>query len=341
MSRKLDITDKIYGRLQAIVIDWYKTNQGKGTYWFCQCECNRIVSVSIKNLQRGNTQSCGCLAKELSSKRRKNKRLDITDQIYGRLLVLIMDWYRTNLTGRTYWWCQCEDNNIVSVRFDSLKNGSVQSCGCLRRDKVSEKEDITNQLFGRWKAIDINKEKTKEIGRTYWNVICVNDGNKGCVDIAELKRGNSKSCGCLQKEISKKNNSGKNSQWWKGGITPFYQMLRTHKIYVNFVQTILKKANYICQLSGEKSKGDLQVHHIKGFAKILEENNITTLEEAENCKELWNEDNVIVLKEKYHMGQKIDNPNAFHRVYGKYNFTEQDFHEWFNKFKIDFKEGVS
>ena len=248
MGRKrLDITNEIYGRLQTIVIDWYRTNQGKGTYWWCQCECGNIISVQLGHLKNGSIKSCGCLC-----------RLDITNEIYGRLKAIVTDWYKTKKTGQTHWFCQCEDNNIVSVYLGSLKNGHTQSCGCLRDEKTS------------------------------------------------------------------KRSSGENNPNWKNGITPFYTKIRMSTKHLNFVQIALKKANYTCQLSNEKSKGDLQVHHIKGFAKILEENN----------KELRDEKNVIVLSEKWHTGIKTDNPYAFHRLYGFRSFIEEDFYEWFNKFSI-------
>ena len=205
-------------------------------------------------------------------------------------------------------------------------------------EKIEAEVKISNK--------NIKKIKKNQRGRNNpkWKekevIICKWCGKKRKV-VPSLK-GTTQFCNekCYGQWMSE-NNIGENSPSWKNGITSLYMQIRTSTKYKEFVQSILKKNNYVCQLSGKKSKGDLQIHHIKGFAKILEENNITTIKEAENCKELWNEDNVIVLKEKYHMGQKIDNPNAFHRVYGKYNFTEQDFHEWFNKFKIDFKEGVS
>ncbi len=246
-----------------------------------------------------------------------------------------------------------------------------------------KREDLTGQLFTRWKVIDINWEKTKETGRTYWNVTCTNDGNKGCVSVNSLKSGKSKSCGCLRDEKASKrkgknhpnwkekvtifckqcgkekevisskrktqfccrkchnqwkseNFRGKNGSNWKNGITPLQNLIRTSKKHKKFVQKTLKKANYICQVSKEVG-GDLNIHHIKGFAKILKENNITTREEALECKELWDEKNVVVLSEKWHSGIKTDNPNAFHRVYGTVNFTEEDFYEWFDEFKIDFK----
>ena len=202
------------------------------------------------------------------------RKLDLTNQIYGRLLVIIMDWYRTNLTGRTYWFCQCECGNIISVYLGNLRSGNTESCGCLQKEKASE-----------------NMSK-----------------------------------------ISKKY-SGENSFNWKNGITPFYTKIRNSIKYKEFVQTCLKKSNYICLVSKEKG-GNLSIHHIKSFAKILEENNITTKEEALECKELWDEKNVIVLSEKWHLGEKTDNPLAFHRLYGKHSFTEEDFYKWFEKFSI-------
>ena len=260
------------------------------------------------------------------------KRLDITDQIFHRLQVIVTDWYKTKETGQTHWFCQCEDNNIVSVSLNNLRSGNTQSCGCLRRELSFEnREDLSGQLFTRWFVDSYNPEKSKEMGKPYWNVTCTNDGNKGCVSGNNLKHGQSKSCGCLHKEsVSKR---GKNCPAWNGGITSLCGKIRNSTEYKEFVQKTLKKVNYTCQLTKEIG-GELNVHHKKGFAKILEENNITTREEAENCKELWNESNVIVLSEKWHMGIKTDNPNAFHRIYGNFNFTEEDFYTWFNEFSL-------
>ena len=302
------------------------------------------------------------------------KREDLTDQIFHRLQAVVINWYKTKETGLTHWFCQCEDNNIVSVNIANLRSGRIKSCGCLNKELVSKREDLTGQLFGRWLAVDINWKRTKETGYTYWNVVCTNDANKGCVSGSSLKSGKSKSCGCWNMEVlhqkgknnhnwkekeiiickqcgeekevipSKKdtqfcstkcknkwlseNIKGKNNPCWKNGITPFYNKIRTSKKSREFTQKILKEANYTCLISKEINVA-LHVHHIEGFARILEENNITTREEAENCEELWDESKVVVLSEEWHLGEKIDNPLAFHRLYGKHNFTEEDFYEWF------------
>lgn len=38
-------------------------------YWFCQCDCGKLVDVASDKLQSGHTKSCGCLKREKSSQR--------------------------------------------------------------------------------------------------------------------------------------------------------------------------------------------------------------------------------------------------------------------------------
>ena len=52
-----------------MVLERDTTRIGKDTYWVCQCDCGNIVSVLSTNLKKGHTKSCGCLNKELVSKR--------------------------------------------------------------------------------------------------------------------------------------------------------------------------------------------------------------------------------------------------------------------------------
>ena len=64
----------------------------------------------------------------------KIKTKDLTGRKFGRLTVLGIDETNEN-TRRTYWFCQCECGNFKSVRSDSLQNGSIKSCGCLKREQ--------------------------------------------------------------------------------------------------------------------------------------------------------------------------------------------------------------
>ena len=61
MSKRLELTGKIYGRLTVIRFAYVKN---KATYWICRCECGNDVIVKGANLNSGNSKSCGCLEVE-------------------------------------------------------------------------------------------------------------------------------------------------------------------------------------------------------------------------------------------------------------------------------------
>ena len=65
---------------------------------------------------------------------------DRTGDRYGRLTVISFKETRGN-TGnkkKSYWICQCDCGVVVEVSGSSLQTGSVQSCGCYHRDRISE-----------------------------------------------------------------------------------------------------------------------------------------------------------------------------------------------------------
>jgi len=86
---------------------------------------------------------------------------------------------------------------------------------------------------------------------------------------------------------------------WNGGSSGFKKRIYESYRYKEWREKIFKRDNYIC-LQCLRKGGKLEAHHIKAFIKIIEENNITTLEQALNCKELWNIHNGKTLCEKCH-----------------------------------------
>lgn len=57
----------------------------------------------------------------------------LIEKKFGKLTVTKLD--KTINKGKTYWTCLCDCGKSVSVRMDSLRNGSTKSCGCLGRKK--------------------------------------------------------------------------------------------------------------------------------------------------------------------------------------------------------------
>lgn len=65
---KIDLTGQRFGRLT--VLHALPAEKGKRTRWACRCDCGaEIVVGSTHHLITGNTQSCGCLSRELKAAR--------------------------------------------------------------------------------------------------------------------------------------------------------------------------------------------------------------------------------------------------------------------------------
>ena len=65
-KKTISFNGKRFGRL--IVIRRVENDKKNNSQWLCQCECNTKIKVRGCNLRSGNTQSCGCLQKERTSK---------------------------------------------------------------------------------------------------------------------------------------------------------------------------------------------------------------------------------------------------------------------------------
>lgn len=88
----------------------------------------------------------------------------------------------------------------------------------------------------------------------------------------------------------------KENHWnWKGGRTDLRIAIRMLFKYKEWRSMVFIRDNHTCQKCGARrcpgNRVVIHCDHIKPFYKILEENNITTLEQAKECKELWNVDN--------------------------------------------------
>lgn len=118
-----------------------------------------------------------------------------------------------------------------------------------------------------------------------------------CEKLRLKSKGRRKSESC--KEKLRKQRMGDKNPAWKGGVTPLQKSIRTHPRYAEWVSAVFTRDKFTCQDSGVVG-GRLEAHHIKPFAQILEENHITTINEALACAELWDISNGITLSIKSH-----------------------------------------
>jgi hypothetical protein len=83
--RLIDLTERKFGRLTVIKRseDHIRPNGAKVATWLCECKCGNECVIEGSDLRNKTTQSCGCLQRELQSKRRsKYNTYDLTGE-YG------------------------------------------------------------------------------------------------------------------------------------------------------------------------------------------------------------------------------------------------------------------
>lgn len=156
------IEDNIYmigQRFGRLIVLKYAENFSKSKndnyrYLECQCDCGNIVYIRAASLRNGNTQSCGCLQKEIAA---SQTFIDLTGQTFGKLTVIKQDKETKHSNGRAYWWCKCSCGNpqLKSVQGQLLRNGHVLSCGCITSQYEEQVQKILIQ-----NNIDYKKEYT-------------------------------------------------------------------------------------------------------------------------------------------------------------------------------------
>lgn len=128
MPSRKDLTNIRFGRLVAL----YPTEEKSvsGVVWHCKCDCENEIDVPSNRLSQKITRSCGCLLKETTAIKGKNKAADLTKRKFGRLTAL----YPTSKRDSSFivWHCECECGNEVDVSSRNLISENTISCGCYR-----------------------------------------------------------------------------------------------------------------------------------------------------------------------------------------------------------------
>lgn len=129
------------------------------------------------------------------------KFVDLTGQIFNYLTVIRKSDKKTK-DNRILWECRCKCGNITYVTSNALKHGT-KSCGCYSRENASKRsrKDLVGKKFGRLTVTSYSH--TNEKGRAVWNCKC-ECGNSIKVSSSYLLSHETKSCGCLVKEVSRK-----------------------------------------------------------------------------------------------------------------------------------------
>ncbi len=201
MSRIVDLSGKRFGNLVVLrrTDDYVSPSGNHAVRWSCQCDCGKILDVKTNALLAGKTTSCGCgrlnsLIKEAVGKK------------YGKLTCIE---YSHMEHGVGYFFkFRCDCGNEVLCCLSKVRNGYVNSCGCLQKEKARQAvfRDLTGQKFNHLTVIKYVGRKNK---KTIWHCVC-DCGNEKDVDSNSLISGNTKACGCHQYDgLEKRRTHGK------------------------------------------------------------------------------------------------------------------------------------
>lgn len=120
------------------------------------------------------------------------KLIDLTGQRFGWLVVKSRA--GSSKFRAATWLCVCECGNEKVIVGASLCNGYTNSCGCLQNLQII---DLAGQRFGR---LVVKHQSGYKHGSVAW--FCECDCGRTCVvGGAQLRNGNTKSCGCLRRDI--------------------------------------------------------------------------------------------------------------------------------------------
>lgn len=179
-----DLTGKKFGRLLVIQNAGYyvgKTGHRRSQY-LCRCDCGKEKIVLSSHLKDGHTTSCGCALTESNHK----KLIDLTGQKFGRLTVIKRseDYVSPHGDVSVSWLCRCDCGNYTEVTSKNLKRGDTLSCGCLIRQKSSERCKNHNprtthghhgeRLYFVWRGMKARCENPNNKNYRYYGKLGVN-----------------------------------------------------------------------------------------------------------------------------------------------------------------------
>lgn len=136
MGKTIDLINQRFGRL--VVLEKMDKDSSNSWNWKCKCDCGNEKIISGSRLRRGYSRSCGCLNKEIVSKKQTK---NLVNQRFGRLIVVKKIGSKDK---NSLWLCICDCGNYKEVKSSYLIKNKTRSCGCLNQEKRKSRSGSNN-----------------------------------------------------------------------------------------------------------------------------------------------------------------------------------------------------
>lgn len=163
LGKVTGLEGKNFGRLLVIEKTETKDRKTGSYFWKCLCDCGNEVNVISHSLKTGNTQSCGCLQKEATSKPTGESAFTTLyesyrkrSETYNIVFNLSRDDFK-NLTSKNCFYCNCAPYQVSGRKANGqyLYNGLdkivpskgyvldnvVPCCGDCNRSKYTRSQE--------------------------------------------------------------------------------------------------------------------------------------------------------------------------------------------------------
>ena len=241
MGKKIDLTGQKFEKL-LVIKETDKRDSSGCIIWECQCDCGNQTYATSSDLRRGHKRSCGCLGKEQIINLGQKNYKDITNQRFGKLIAIEKTDLRKD--GKVYWKCKCDCGNYCTASGKSLRNGNIQSCGCLK--SVGEQR-ISKLLFQH--NIPFEREKIFSDFKPYRYDFYIN--NCYVIEYDGKQHFQDYSWGSERHSLQESQNRDilKNSYCYKNNI-PIIRIPYTHLSKLSIKDLLLETTNFL--LKGDK-----------------------------------------------------------------------------------------
>lgn len=105
-------------------------------FYSCLCDCGKTVILPGHRVSSGGAKSCGCI--------RSNKLLDLTGKIFENLTIISR---APNENNEVTFKCLCICGVIKNFKSSSIRNGSIISCGCIKKELIDLNNDNYKMLI--------------------------------------------------------------------------------------------------------------------------------------------------------------------------------------------------